>query len=86
MENGAALTFLSEGGRSIARVDAPQSGNVLLRREQFRRADKDADCARIVRPIVAGKIQNARNLIFGPWGPNREVGLMLTMSGQGISR
>jgi len=64
VENGAAMTFLSMNGRIMARVDAPQSGNVLLRREQFRRADKEADCAAIAKPIVAGKIQNARNLIL----------------------
>jgi CRISPR-associated protein Cas1 len=64
VENGAAVTFLSESGRIMARVDAPQSGNVLLRREQFRLADKPEACARIGKPIVAGKIQNARNLVL----------------------
>lgn len=63
-ENGAALTFLSESGRMVARVDAPQSGNVLLRREQFRKADRPQDCARIARCIVAGKLQNARGLLM----------------------
>jgi CRISPR-associated protein Cas1 len=63
-ENGAAVTFLSESGRLVARVDAPQSGNVLLRREQFRKADRPEDCARIARSIVAGKLQNARGLLM----------------------
>jgi CRISPR-associated protein Cas1 len=43
MESGAAVTCLSETGRLVARVDAPMSGNVLLRREQFRRADRPED-------------------------------------------
>ena len=63
-QNGAAVTFLAESGRLVARVDAPQSGNVLLRREQFRKADRPEDCARIARCIVAGKLQNARGLLM----------------------
>jgi CRISPR-associated protein Cas1 len=63
-ESGIALTFLSETGRLCARVDAPQSGNVLLRREQYRKADRPEECARIARCIVAGKLQNARALLL----------------------
>jgi CRISPR-associated protein Cas1 len=59
-ENGIAVTFLSESGRLMARVDAPVSGNVLLRREQFRMADRPEDVVRIARCVVAGKLQNAR--------------------------
>jgi len=62
-ENGVAVTFLTEGGRLLARVDAPQSGNVLLRREQFRKADDPAACKAIGRNCIAGKLQNARTLL-----------------------
>ena len=59
-EHGVSLTFLSESGRMMARVDGPVSGNVLLRREQFRWADR-ADCAlKLGRSFVAGKLQNTR--------------------------
>lgn len=59
-EHGVSLTFLSESGRMLARVDGPVSGNVLLRREQFRWADR-MDCAlKLGRSFVAGKLQNAR--------------------------
>ena len=60
-ESGIAVTFLSESGRLRARVDGPVSGNVLLRREQFRMADRPEDIVRISRCIVAGKLQNARS-------------------------
>jgi CRISPR-associated protein Cas1 len=63
-EAGVALTFLSDAGRLIARIDAPRSGNVLLRREQFRRADDPASCAAPARSFVAGKIHNARNTLL----------------------
>lgn len=59
-ESGISMTFLSESGRLLARVDGPVSGNVLLRRKQFRQADDVAVCSRMARSFVAGKIQNCR--------------------------
>ncbi len=64
VESGVAVTYLSESGRLIGRVDAPRSGNVLLRREQFRRADRAEACVPLARAFVAGKIQNARNALL----------------------
>src|ERR1700730_11020294 len=40
-ENGVALAFLTENGRFLARVQGPISGNVLLRREQYRWAGSE---------------------------------------------
>jgi CRISPR-associated protein Cas1 len=62
--HGVAVSFLTESGRLLARVDAPGSGNVLLRREQFRAADNAASRAAISRSLVAGKIHNSRNLLL----------------------
>jgi CRISPR-associated protein Cas1 len=63
-ESGVALTYLRESGRLIARIDAPRSGNVLLRREQFRRADQPQACAALARSFVAGKLHNGRNTLL----------------------
>ena len=63
-EQGVSLTFLSDSGRVVARVDAPMSGNVLVRREQFRRADRPESCAALARAFVAGKLQNARHTLL----------------------
>jgi CRISPR-associated protein Cas1 len=63
-EQGVAVSFLTESGRLLSRVDAPGSGNVLLRRNQFRLADQPESCASIARAIVAGKLQNSRNLLL----------------------
>lgn len=63
-ENGVAVNFLTESGRLVARVDAPSSGNVLLRREQFRKADDASARAALSRCVVAGKVQNCRNLML----------------------
>ena len=40
-ERHVAVSFLSRNGRFWARVEGPVSGNVLLRREQYRRADNE---------------------------------------------
>jgi CRISPR-associated protein Cas1 len=60
-EAGVSVTFLSESGRLLARLDAPISGNVLLRREQFRQADRPERALEYGRCFVAGKLQNARS-------------------------
>ena len=63
-EHAVAVSYLTESGRLLARVDAPGSGNVLLRREQFRAADDETKRGAIAKAIVAGKIYNTRNLLL----------------------
>lgn len=62
-ENGVGISFLSESGRFLARVQGPVSGNVLLRREQYRLADDPAFSADVARAIVTGKIANSRTVL-----------------------
>lgn len=62
-EAGIALSFLDPNGRFLARVQGKQSGNVLLRRAQYRVADDPVRAAVIVRGIVAAKIANQRTVI-----------------------
>jgi CRISPR-associated protein Cas1 len=63
-ERGVAISFLTERGRFLARVTGPVSGNVLLRREQYRRADDPGSASDIARSAVAGKIANSRNVLL----------------------
>jgi CRISPR-associated protein Cas1 len=62
-ERGLAVSFLTEHGRFLARVQGPVSGNVLLRREQYRRADDEAGTLELARSFVTAKVVNARNLL-----------------------
>jgi len=64
VEAGISVTFLNPTGRLIARVDAPASGNVLLRRRQFRLADESAASLEIARAVVAGKLNNYRLILM----------------------
>jgi CRISPR-associated protein Cas1 len=63
-ENGRPVSFLGRAGRFYSRLTPPCSGNVLLRLDQFRRADDETAALPIARNIVAGKIQNSRNSIM----------------------
>ena len=63
-ERKVALTFLSERGRFMARIQGPVSGNVLLRREQYRRADNPDASTEIARAVVSAKVANCRNVLL----------------------
>lgn len=62
-ERGVAISFLSEQGRFLARVEGPISGNVLLRREQYRRADVPSGRVEIAKAFVLSKVANARTVL-----------------------
>lgn len=59
-DRDVTLSFLTEKGRFLARVQGPVSGNVLLRREQYRRADDLNFSAMIAKQFVTGKVANCR--------------------------
>ncbi len=63
-ENNVALSFLTEHGRFLARVQGPVNGNVLLRREQYRKADCEESTASIARAAVLAKIANCRTVVL----------------------
>jgi CRISP-associated protein Cas1 len=62
-ERDVTISFLSDYGRFLARVQGPVSGNVLLRREQYRRADDMDMSAKIARSILIGKLANSRAVL-----------------------
>lgn len=62
-ERDVAISFLTENGRFLARVQGPVSGNVLLRREQYRRADDPGGSADMARYFLLGKIANSRSVL-----------------------
>lgn len=62
-ERDVAISFLTEHGRFLARVQGPVSGNVLLRREQYRRADDMNASAEMARAVLTGKLANCRTVL-----------------------
>ena len=62
-ENDVAISFLSERGRFLARVQGPVSGNVLLRREQYRKADDQSASVEVAKSVLTGKLANCRTVL-----------------------
>lgn len=62
-ERGVALAFLNEYGKFMGRVTGGISGNVLLRRAQYRWADDTAVSGRLAKRFIAAKIVNSRALL-----------------------
>lgn len=58
---GISIALLDRNGHFQARIDGPVSGNVLLRRAQYRVADVPEE---IVRSLVVGKVSNQRAVLM----------------------
>lgn len=58
---GITLVLMDRVGRFLARIEGPISGNVLLRRAQYARADAATN---IVRSLVIGKVANQRAVLM----------------------
>ena len=57
-ERGIGVALLDEHGRFKARVEGPVSGNVLLRREQYRRSDDEDARLNLAKSFMLGKLHN----------------------------
>jgi len=60
---GISISYLSEYGQFLGRFCGKTSGNVLLRRQQYRIADSDEKSAIVARNVVIGKIGNSNTVI-----------------------
>ncbi|MBN2439291.1 MAG: type I-C CRISPR-associated endonuclease Cas1 [Deltaproteobacteria bacterium] len=58
------ISYMSENGRFLARIQGAVSGNVLLRREQYRRADDEQSSSAISFALLAGKLTNSRTVLL----------------------
>lgn len=63
-EGGQTVSFFTESGRFLARVSGFTSGNVLLRRAQYRRSEDAASALQIARSFVIGKLANTRYVLL----------------------
>ncbi len=63
-EQGVGLAFYTQYGRFLARMQGKQTGNVLLRREQYRWADDKIKSLSIARTIIAAKLANSRAILM----------------------
>ena len=62
-QRNIAVSFLTKYGHFLASVHGKTSGNVLLRREQYRKADDLKFCTGMARFILTGKLLNSRTVL-----------------------
>jgi CRISPR-associated protein Cas1 len=62
-ENNVSVSFLSENGYFLARVQSPVSGNVLLRKQQYKYSEDKDFCLNTAKSILIGKLNNSRTVI-----------------------
>lgn len=60
-ENNVNLAFFTETGRYLGRLQGRQSGNVLLRRAQYRISEQNP--IPVARNIIAAKIQSGKRVL-----------------------
>lgn len=63
-ERNVHLAFFGKYGRFYARVEGPVHGNILLRKEQFRRAEDISARTDLARVFVLAKVANCRNVLL----------------------
>jgi CRISPR-associated protein Cas1 len=61
-ERGIGISFFTGYGKFQSRLQGPQSGNVLLRRAQYRLADNAPES--LAKLFVAAKVVNARKILM----------------------
>lgn len=62
-ERNVSISFLESNGRFLARVQGRMSGNVLLRKDQFRASEDAGRSLELARVFVQAKIHNSRVVV-----------------------
>ena len=62
-EHNITISYLSETGKFLARVQGPVAGNVLLRKAQYRVSDDKEKSAYVAKYFIMGKIANQRTVL-----------------------
>lgn len=64
LKKGICISWISEYGQFLGTVHGPVSGNVILRRQQYRMADSLDASAELARYFVIGKVSNCRTVLL----------------------
>jgi len=62
-ERGVSLTFLTEYGKFLATVQGSVSGNILLRKIQYRASDNLDKSLELSQSFILGKVVNAKTVL-----------------------
>jgi CRISPR-associated protein Cas1 len=63
-QNNVTISLHSQSGKFLGRIVGPTTGNILLRRQQYRLADSEPSNAVVARQILLAKILNSRTVLL----------------------
>lgn len=63
MENNISISYFSRSGRLRGRVIGLTSGNVILRKTQYRISDNETESLQIAKNMIVGKLYNQEQLL-----------------------
>ena len=63
-DNNISVAFIDQYGKFAARLVGRASGNVLLRRAQYRLADDERACMPIITNMIRAKLNNSRKVLL----------------------
>ncbi|MBD2409817.1 type I-D CRISPR-associated endonuclease Cas1 [Nostoc calcicola FACHB-389] len=64
LERHIPLTFLTENGRYLGRIEPEVTKNIFVRKAQWQAAGESAQAIHVVQGFVRGKLKNYRNLLI----------------------
>jgi CRISPR-associated protein Cas1 len=62
-EHNITLAFYDDNGRFISRLEGPIKGNILLRKEQYRKCGEDKESLKAAKFMVCAKITNSKTAV-----------------------
>lgn len=87
-KHGVSLSFLSPHGKFLASTTGGASGNILLRREQYRIGESATEAVPIATNMIAAKLHNSRQVLLRAsrdYGENPTLNRCLNLLVQSIS-
>lgn len=82
-EDGRSVVWCDAYGRFKARMEGPTSGNVLLRREQYRATENEELATRLARRFIEGKVRGGRYVVQRAYRDYKEAILLQTTDSLG---
>ena len=80
-EMGLPISFLSRSGKFLCRTEGTTSGNVLLRRQQYRLADQASERLKITKSMICIGTCNSRSWFANECRKNAEkIGIFTSSS------
>ncbi|MDR0361984.1 MAG: type I-C CRISPR-associated endonuclease Cas1c [Planctomycetota bacterium] len=62
-EAGVCMSFFTEQGKFLARVEGPVSGNIRLRKRQYQASESLSDSCHVAASFIVGKFVNQRSVL-----------------------